>query len=398
MEKITLEQLAASIAEAVAKALPNASPDEQLNAGREMFEKQRSNHIDIDLSTTGAKWTAFIACALDNARNPDPRALAASAAATFGENHEFTGAVSTTVATSGGILVVPRFLSQDFIDYVRPATAILDQPGLNILDMVEPITIPGGDQAPVSRWKGENASHNASEITFRDVKLTPHQLICTVPASNLSLQTLPSIGQIIQRQSRLSMVQELDNALIYGEGGGNKPIGINTWALDGQRVPSDGTPDLEKVQNELTEAAELMDATNIPVESRFFLMSTRSKNFLRTLRTGDAGNGVYAFRSDIDGGSLEGARLRVSNQIRNDHDTSKSKVFLIDAAHWYVGMNPQVRVGVFPGAAYLDRNGNMQSGVANDQTVFSITMHADIAPSLVEAVSVIDDVVWKNGA
>lgn len=397
MEKITLEQLTASIAEAVAKALPNASPDEQLSAGREMFEKQRVGHVDLDMSEPGAKWTAFLACMAENPRDPSINSIAAASAALYGERHEFTATIGTSTATSGGVLVAP-VISNDFLEILRPTSAILGIPGLRTMDMVAPIVLAGGDSGAIARFKGENATARATTVTFRDVKLTPHEAICIVPASNLSLQTIPAMGSIIQGDSRDAVAELIDEKFVYGTGANDTPIGIDTWCLDANKFDAQGSPTLLKVQSDVARANQVLDATNIPERNRAWIFSNRTKNYLRALRTGDAGDGAFAFRDDMRIGRFEDYPFRASNKILDNlgNGNNESTVYLIDAGHWIVGMNPQVRVNVFPGGAYVDSAGNMQSGIANNQTVFQIATWVDIAPRHAGAVVAIEDVLWKN--
>jgi hypothetical protein len=153
------------------------------------------------------------------------------------------------------------------------------------------------------------------------------------------------------------------------------------------------------VTGDLGRAIEAISGADVRYDRLAWGINSRTREYLRRLR--DTGNG-YAFKEDVDKGMLDGHQLLVSNNVsRTSSSTygtagSNSDVFLFAPEHIVIAANPTVRVQVFPGGAYRDSNGDVQSGISNDQTVFAITMGHDIGMRHTSAGAIIYNAAWTN--
>lgn len=389
----------------VARMLAGHTPAVREDFGRKLMEQHAAGQTP-DPKKPGELWGAFMATAAA-AGTTRHRDLAAFAAEKYGENNPVTFAIGTSSASGGGVLVSTTLLN-DFLEVLRPESVFLSMNGVQEVEMnTGALKLSGGSSGATASYAGESQKTNATTISFREVNLTAKVLKCIVPASNQSLGFIPSMASIIERDSREAMALRMDQGFLYGDGTQGAPLGLYWWALDtgvaatDQRfdVTGSGTPTIDTITADLSHAQEVMSSSNIRMRNPYWVMPTRVKHYLRSVRGADD---QYGFRDDLNQGTLDGIPVIASNVARNTSTTgagtggSNSEVYLIDAGHIVIGANPNVRIEMVPYGAYADANGTIQSGLSNDETVFLCVMEHDIAPRHREAICVIENADWFN--
>jgi HK97 family phage major capsid protein len=156
----------------------------------------------------------------------------------------------------GGFFLNPS-LSGRFIDLARAAT-VTARAGMATIPMGgSELTIAGLASDPTAVWRAEGEAITASTMSFNAIRLKPKVLACMIPVTEELLEDASAnIGTMIQSAMVAAMGQKLDQAAMFGAGGGSEPIGIvNTAGIN--TINSVGTPsDYGHISNALEDIYE----------------------------------------------------------------------------------------------------------------------------------------------
>jgi len=135
-------------------------------------------------------------------------------------------ALDSGTFTAGGAVIPAEYVAQ-IIDVLRPNVAAF-QLGATISQFSgNPVEIPRLDASATAYWTAENAAITASQETFGQVRLTPHELAALVQMSRRSaMLSSPGLEAIARQDIGLLFARSLDLAILKGTGADGQPLGI----------------------------------------------------------------------------------------------------------------------------------------------------------------------------
>ncbi len=329
-------------------------------------------------------------------------------------------ALATSIGSAGGFLVPPE-MSEEVIELLRPASAVMAL-NPNILPMPSGnLMIPRVQSGASANYVGENQPITASQPSFGALQLSAKKLAALVPISNDMIRfASPQTDAIVRDDMVRSVAMRADLAFIRGSGGSFSPMGLKSFAaapaLAGGNVIAAGVlvgsayasqsqgnaiQALATVTGDLSRAELALENANIPMSRPGWIFSPRTKSYLMNIRDG-LGNQIYY--KEMSEGMLRGKPFKVTTQIPNnlpavatDGATATmdgSEIYLADFSEVFIGEAYGLELDVFPGASYVDANGNLQSGVSNDQTVMRALVQHDMGMRQEAAAAVVTGVRW----
>lgn len=223
------------------------------------------------------------------------------------------------VAADGGNLVGTDHLGASFIDLLRNKQVIRALGARSLSGLQGNIQIPVQDSASTAYWVGENAAPTESSATFAQKSATPHTVAAYVDMSRrLMIQSDPSIEALIRNDLASVMALAVDFAGIHGDSGAdaNQPDGVLAYAINDVAMGTDGGAiDWASIVDLQTEVA----VDNAEFGALKFLTNPKVAGAMRQTQkvAGEA-------RFLLEGDSLAGYPLMVSNQVRSDLDKGAS--------------------------------------------------------------------------
>ncbi len=305
-----------------------------------------------------------------------------------------SAALSTATEAAGGV-TIPRAMSQNLIDLLRPMV-VMRNAGAMIHDM------PAGQLRnarlltdPMSTYAAENADIPESEPTFDKVDEAFKKLTSLVPVSNSLLRhNSLSLGTVIRDIMLSSMALREDLAFIRGDGSNDTPIGARNFVLAGNLQSGVGNA-VAVVEAALRTMRSNLEDANVQMARPGWIMRASTKNFLADLRDGAGGNKLYP--SIDNNGTLHGWPIYTTSQIPDNlgNGANEVEIYLIDFAEMMIGDAMDITVAMSTEAAYVT-GGNTASAFQKDQTLFRAISEHDFAPAHDEAIAVTTGIGWGN--
>lgn len=303
-------------------------------------------------------------------------------------------ALNATGAGADGEILIPEDYASEFIPLLYNGVSLLAAPTRRIELPNGVKTIAGLASSATASYVGESADIVATQGTVREITMTARKLAAMVPISNdlLRRSTVHSAAQIVQQDLLNVMRVRMDAQLLRGTGSATAPGGLYSRIGAGQRITANATVNLANVDADLKAAMNLLNNANIPEEGRVWIMSARSKMFLRKLRTSD---GNRAFPEVNDSNTLEGYPIIVSNQIPNNLGgaTNQSEIYLVAAPHVLLGIAMELQVATSDTASYVEAS-VLKSAFSQDQTVIRVIHEHDLQVRYTTCAACIEAAVW----
>lgn len=145
--------------------------------------------------------------------------------------------MSQSINSDGGVLVPPAFSKTIWDGVMTRSNSLLSYcDNIPVDPGVESVTIPAmaeTSRADGSRqggirgyWKSELSELTSSQMTLREVKLTPHELYVFCYVSDKLLRSSPSTAsRLIETGAADEIAFKIGDAIINGDGAG-KPVGV----------------------------------------------------------------------------------------------------------------------------------------------------------------------------
>jgi HK97 family phage major capsid protein len=310
----------------------------------------------------------------------------------------FQRALTGNTMADGAIFLPPTY-AEEFIEMLRPMT-VVRQAGARTLPLDGTLEIGRQNGGAVARWGEEGGTTRASQPTTGSVKLVEKKLTVIVPVGNkLIYSANRSAEQFVTDDMLAGAAVETDAKHLRGDGSQSAPKGLRylcNAANVFQRTQAGGQNTVVTATNDLTRAVRQVAQANIPMkmkDSFAWFLSSRSYWWLHSLRDG---NNNLVFGNEMDNGRLLGFPVYDTQQVPDNLGAggNESEVIFAAMPQVIIGDSPAVRVEAIPDGTYVDANGNMVSGVSNDETVFRLVLYTDIALRHDRAVSVITTVDW----
>jgi len=320
----------------------------------------------------------------------DPDKAGRWAVKAYGEDDEVTKTLMASDAAAGGVLV-PTQWSTDFIEMLREI-AVVRSMGPRIVPMpTGSLQIPKLTGGATATYMGETENITATEQTFGQVNMTWKKLGCIVPVSN-DLLRFEAVGAdaIIRDDSLYAVAIREDQAFLRGDGTLHTPKGMYHWAPAANKFDANATVNLANVTSDLADAILRLRQGNVKFINPGWIMAPRSEMYLRSVR--DA-NGNFAFKEEMDGGTLFGWKYASNNGVPITLGGTDSEIYLADFADCVVGESGTVMVDSSSEASYWDGSA-LQSAYARDLTLLRLIAHHDFGVRHEESIVVIEAVKW----
>jgi HK97 family phage major capsid protein len=237
-------------------------------------------------------------------------------------------------------------------------------------------------------WIGEGENVPLTQPAFGQLVLTAKKYAALVPMSNDllrrdSIQADRFVRDDLVRDIALST----DLAFIRADGTNGQPKGLRYW---GVATASQATVDLDKATQDLVNMLKRMGNANVGMTDLGWLMDWGTWSYLISLRDS---NGNFAWKPEMDGGTLLGAPFRLTSQIpRNLGGASdESELYLVDFSETIIGETTSILIDASDTAAYYDGS-NVQASFSLDQTVIRAIIEVDFGVRHADAVQILTDI------
>lgn len=252
---------------------------------------------------------------------------------------QYKAAQSAGSAEGGGLLILDDMAS-DVIELLRPFS-VVRQIGART------VTIPRGamrtpkiTSGVSSGYVGEGKRIPSSEMKVGQVSLQARKLASLVVLTS-ELGTFAGDFDAMLLDDMLSSIGETeDKAFLFGEGSADSPKGITEWAIaankfDATQAGSFAT--LAEIQGDLRKAEELLLSADVPMRRPTWIMSPRSRLYLRDIRDTED-RGVYSTEMR-QSNTVNNIPFHQTNNIANDGGagSDESTVILVDSSEVVIG-------------------------------------------------------------
>ena len=247
------------------------------------------------------------------------------------------------------------------------------QLGVRVLSGLQgDVAIPKYGSGLTTGWVTEGSAVSDGDMTFSTVSLTPKHVGGKSEMSRqLIQQSSPGIEQLLRDDLSYLIAQQIDQAIISGDGAGGAPTGIlNT---SGIQTHSMATPTLSDLHT-MIELAELAN-----VMPNHWLAGTSTKRVLATT-VKETGVDTYLYEN----GSAAGINLQATNQLAN-------KTGAPDTGRLILGDFSQVMLGIWSEIDLLV-NPYAEPAYSRGGVVVRAMASCDVAVRHPEAFVVADDI------
>jgi HK97 family phage major capsid protein len=293
---------------------------------------------------------------------------------------------------AGGFLVAPD-TSEDIIELLRP---------MSVFRKLNPRIYPmDGGQLRIRKITGgatgyyteESSNITKSEQTTGTLELNAKKLAALVPISNdLLRRTRGAADAIVRDDIVLAIDQRGDLAFIRGDGAQNTPMGLRYLAPSANVIAANGTVSLANVTIDLGKLILALEEADVKMVRPGWLMAPRTKHYLMTVRDG---NGNFAYRQEMLGGTLDGYPFGVTSQIPKNlgSGSNESELYFADFFDVALGETTNLILDASGDAAYHDGSG-VVAAFSKDETVVRAIIEHDLGMRHDEAVALLTGVKW----
>ena len=360
----------------------------------------------VDNTRGSGPMARFVNCIRAVAKGKGDERRAAQYADEVLHDADLARALSASVAASCGF-AVPDVLSQEFIEYLRPASVVRSAGAQPVPLANGNLSIPKITGGATASYGGENTNAAATQQTVGQVRLIAKKLTGLIPISNDLLRFAnPQTDTVIRGDLIRAVSQTEDLAFLRGDGTTYSPKGMRNWANAANFVTavalsgtSLGYADVTAITLWLGSmiTALLNAAVPVTMETGCFFLSARSFMALRTLRTQ---LGTYAFpelSDDPKDPRLLGYRVKMTPQIPTNlvatptggsQITTASEIYFANMPDCLIGEAVNLLLDVSTEATYVDAGNNTISAFSQDQTVIRVIEENDFAVRYDKAVAV----------
>ena len=222
-------------------------------------------------------------------------------------------------ASAGGNLIQTDVLQDQFIDALRPYSAVMEAGASMISGLVGNVSIPKRATSSTAEWIGADDSDALSESTgtFGTVSLSPRTIGVFSKFSRLmQLQSTPDVENLI-RQDFLELIGTgIDSAAIEGTGSSNQPEGI--LSASGTTVLALGTNGAALTLDNLITLKKNVSASNADDASCCYLINSKVESALSQLKNSDGLYHLNPYELPLGEQRFAGRRMLVSNNVPSD--------------------------------------------------------------------------------
>lgn len=330
--------------------------------------------------------------ALANTKCDGERAIA-FAKKEWGDDDPVVKALEAGTATAGGFIIPPNY-SADIIEMLTPQVVVRAL-GARTMPLTNgTLQVPKITAGTSAAYIGESADISESQPTFGMLNMAAKKLAALVPLSNdLIRYANPNADSIVRDDVLRAFRVMEDITFIRALGTQFTPKGLRYWAPAANIITVNATVNLANVTIDLGKLVLALVEANVGMISPGWMMAPRTWNYLMTIRDG---NGNFAFRDEMRGGTLWGFPFRMTTQIPINlavTGTNESEIYLVDFADVVIGEAMNLTIDVSTEASYVS-SGALVSAFSQDQTVIRVIAEHDLAVRHAESVALLSDVDW----
>ena len=222
----------------------------------------------------------------------------------------------TSSAGAGGNIVATNILADQFVDALRPYSAVMDAGATMITGLVGNVSIPKRATSSTAAWFGADDADSLSETTgsFGSISMTPKTIGVYSKFSRLmQLQSTPDIENVI-RQDFLELIGTgIDSAAISGTGSSNQPEGI--LSASDTTVLALGTNGAALTLDNLITLKKNVSASNADDSSCSYLINSKVESAISQLKNSDGLYHLNPYELPLGEQRFAGRRMLVSNNV-----------------------------------------------------------------------------------
>ena len=219
-------------------------------------------------------------------------------------------------ASAGGNLIATNVLADQFIDALRPYSAVMEAGAQMISGLTGNVSIPKRATSSTAEWIGADDSDALSESTgtFGTVAMSPKTIGVYSKFSRLmQLQSTPQIEDLI-RQDFLELIGSgIDSAAIAGTGSSNQPTGI--LSASGTSVLALATNGAALSLDNLITLKKNVSSSNADDGSCCYLINSKVESALSQLKNSDGLYHLNPYELPLGEQRFAGRRMLVSNNV-----------------------------------------------------------------------------------
>lgn len=288
--------------------------------------------------------------------------------------------LTASTAVTGGILV-PDYMSEEIIEFLRPETAFLNIPGLRRVPMPNgSYSQPGGATGSSASYGTELSNAQATEPTFRDISMVAKELKALVPMSNQFLTfSIAGARAFVEADLRDALTEAMDVAMFRGDGMQGRPLGLYNIPGIGTGVASNThVPTIAQVDTDLRNAINYLVLRNLSLRSAAWVIGRRALGYLQDLR--DA-NSNFVFPSlQLANPTLKGLPVLPTTNLPENLGVGGNEgvISLIAGSHVLFGETTSLEFKASDEAAYYDAGGTLRSTFQRGETLILGMMRHDV--------------------
>lgn len=318
---------------------------------------------------------------------------ARSLAKTLDVEGEYRAAQSAGSAQDGGLLVRTETFDE-IIPFLRPF-AVVRRIQAREVQLEAGNLVAGKIKTGVSGgWVGEGREIPTSGLKTAAINLLARKLAIIVAMTReLSRFTAGGAEEAVFDDMMAEMGRVEDEGFLFGSGTEFEPLGITNRVASANKFNANATPNLTNVRADLRKAEQLLLDNNIPMLRPTWIMSPRSRLFLRDLSDADD-RPVYG-EEMARSGTINGIPFQQTNNIPNNlgAGTDESLIVLVDAAQVLIGDVPQLEVDRSDSAT-LTIDGSSKNLFTHDMRAIRVRRWLDFQLRYDTAAAVIQAVKW----
>lgn len=255
-------------------------------------------------------------------------------------------AAGTTTDTNWAKPLVPyQDMQNEMIELLRPMTIIGRVTGFRSIPFN--VRMPRQTSGGTVGWVGEGAPKPVTKLAF-DTVTVPHAKIAAIIAitDELARMSTPSAESTVRQDLLETIAQFMDVQFIDQTIAASADVSPGAITNGITAVDSTGGT-VAQVTADLNAAITAVAVANIPMRSPYWVMHTRSFNYLRTLRTAQD---IFAFRDELNAGRLMGYPVIVSNNVplrdQNAGGGTEGYITLFDASEIFMADDGETMLDV----------------------------------------------------
>lgn len=301
----------------------------------------------------------------------------------------------SSVIQTGGAVLIKEEISEDLIEFLRPAQVLTALGARDIQMGSTELTIPAQTVGSAGGWIGEGEPIVVTAPGFGGVTMRLHTYGSIVPIPNdLIRYSFVNAEAFVGADMRADVAVAMDVADLRGPGTNGQPLGLR-WRGRVTRSLGDTT---DNIINDLVAPFTRAGEANMPMQRMGWGINYRVWQKLFTMRDGVGG---FLFKNELAGGTLMGLPFKRSTSFKSNLDpyatgtANKTEIAWFDLDSVMVARGDGVALDISREAAY-ESNGTTKSAYSRNQTVVRALIKNDVGLRYRDGAQYIDGINWIN--